>query len=84
MTLDRERLLAYLTELTAALEDWDRYRARATRDLLGRDRDTRNMVLHYYRFGDVRSRRATAELSRWLTRALRLTPSSAAVCTRAR
>jgi uncharacterized protein YutE (UPF0331/DUF86 family) len=46
MTLDRERLLAYLTELTAALEDWERYRARATRDLLVRDRDARNMVLH--------------------------------------
>lgn len=27
MTLDRERLLAYLAKLTAALEDWDRYRA---------------------------------------------------------
>lgn len=46
MTLDRERLLAYLTELTAALEDWERYRARMTRDLLVRDRDSRNMVFH--------------------------------------
>lgn len=46
MTLDRERLLAYLAELTAALQDWDRYRVRATRELLVRDRDFRNMVLH--------------------------------------
>jgi len=46
MTLDRERLLAYLTELTATLDDWDRYRTRVSRDLLLRERDARNMVLH--------------------------------------
>lgn len=46
MTLDRERILAYLTELLGALDDWDRYQAQVTQEQLVRDRDTRNMVLH--------------------------------------
>ena len=44
--LDRERVLAYLAELVAALEDWERYRSRISQEQLLRDRDTRNMVLH--------------------------------------
>ena len=46
MTLDRERILAYLTELIGALDDWDRYRTRVTQEQIVGDRDTRNMVLH--------------------------------------
>lgn len=46
MTLDRERVLAYLTELVKALDDWERYQTRTTHDQLVRDRDVRNMVLH--------------------------------------
>jgi uncharacterized protein YutE (UPF0331/DUF86 family) len=44
--LDRERVLAYLAELVAALEDWERYRSRISQEQLLRDRDVRNMVLH--------------------------------------
>jgi uncharacterized protein YutE (UPF0331/DUF86 family) len=44
--LDRERVLAYLTELLGALDDWDRYRAVISQERLVRDRDTRNMVFH--------------------------------------
>jgi uncharacterized protein YutE (UPF0331/DUF86 family) len=46
VTLDRERVLAYLTELVKALDDWERYQTRTTHDQLVRDRDVRNMVLH--------------------------------------
>ncbi len=46
MTLDRERILAYLNELVDALDDWERYRSDTTRGQLGSNRDTRNMVLH--------------------------------------
>lgn len=46
MTLDRERILAYLGELVDALDDWERYRSETTREQLVSDRDTRNMVLH--------------------------------------
>ncbi len=44
--VDRERALAYLAELRAALADWDRYRGFVDRARLENDRDTRNMVLH--------------------------------------
>jgi uncharacterized protein YutE (UPF0331/DUF86 family) len=46
MRLDRERILAYLSELVDALEDWERYRTGTTREQLVSNRDARNMVLH--------------------------------------
>ncbi len=44
--VDRERALAYLAELRAALADWERYQRVVDRGRLERDRDARNMVLH--------------------------------------
>lgn len=44
--VDRERTVAYLAELRAALADWERYQRLVDRTRLERDRDARNMVLH--------------------------------------
>ena len=44
--VDRERALAYLAELRAALADWERYQCVVDRGRLEQDRDARNMVLH--------------------------------------
>lgn len=46
MTLDRERILAYLSEMVDALDDWERYRSGTTLEQMVSNRDTRNMVLH--------------------------------------
>lgn len=46
MTLDRERILAYLSEMVDALDDWERYRSETTLEQMVSNRDTRNMVLH--------------------------------------